>query len=71
VPAPTLYWNTGNARAVLQGDWKLIVSGRKRTVELYDLAADPAEAKDLAKAEPGRVARLQKVLAEQGKGDRK
>jgi arylsulfatase A-like enzyme len=71
VAAPTLYWNTGNARAVLAGEWKLIVSGRKRTEELYDLAADPAEARNVALTEPGRLARLRKVLAEQVKRDPK
>jgi arylsulfatase A-like enzyme len=47
VPGQPLYWNTGRAAAVLDGDWKLIVGPRKGQPELYDLAADPAEMKDL------------------------
>ncbi|HUY92258.1 MAG TPA: sulfatase-like hydrolase/transferase [Pirellulales bacterium] len=63
---PALYWNTGSAVGVLDGDWKLIVSGRaEKKIELYNLADDPAEAKDLVAAEPEQVARLQKLLAAQ------
>jgi arylsulfatase A-like enzyme len=68
--APALYWNTGPATGLLAGDLKLIVSGRKeKKIELYNLADDPTEAKDLAVAEPARVAELQKRLAAQQKLD--
>jgi arylsulfatase A-like enzyme len=66
--APTLWWNTGRQNAVLKGDWKLIFSGRKKeNVELYNLADDPAEKRDLASENPGQVAALRKTLAEQQK----
>jgi len=66
-----LYWNTGREAALLAGDWKLIVSRRKPdTVELYDLAADPAEKKNLANENPQKVEELRKILAEQEKQDR-
>jgi len=43
-----------NAKALRQGDWKLIVQQSGR-VELYNLAADLAEKQDLASAQPERV----------------
>jgi arylsulfatase A-like enzyme len=71
VPARALYWNTGRQAAVLDGDWKLIVSQRgPESVELYNLADDPAEKKDLAKASPKQVDALRKLLAQQKKLDR-
>jgi arylsulfatase A-like enzyme len=66
-----LYWNTGRLAGVLDGDWKLIVSERgPATVELYNLADDPAEAKNLARTSATKVAALRKILAEQKKLDR-
>jgi arylsulfatase A-like enzyme len=63
---PTLYWNIGYATAVLQGDWKLIVSQRpSATVELYNLAEDPAETKNLASTNAAKVQELRQVLARQ------
>jgi arylsulfatase A-like enzyme len=50
-------------RWVRQGDWKLIViEGKPATFELYNVANDPKEEKNLAAAEPQRVARLRSVL---------
>jgi len=53
--------------------WKLIVHGAERSfrgnrsppsrkIELYDLADDPGELRDVASAEPGRVAAMLEVL---------
>ncbi len=71
LPTVPLYWNTGNWTAVLDGDWKLIVSPRKpAAVELYNLAADPAEEKNLAAAQPAKVEQLRTILGEQNKLDR-
>ena len=51
-----------------EDDWKLIVTGRKKeTVELYNLADDPAEKNDLAWKKPSQVAKLRKELAKQQK----
>jgi arylsulfatase A-like enzyme len=41
--------------AIRVGDWKLIVDGGGDRVELFDLAADPAEKTNLAVQEPARV----------------
>ncbi len=50
-------------RWVRQGNWKLIVPQMGMSQpELYDIARDPGEKKDLAAAEPERVSRLREVL---------
>jgi arylsulfatase A-like enzyme len=59
-PAANLRW-----RWVLEGDRKLIVpapQNEKGTPELFDLATDPHEKRDLAAKEPERVRRLTKLL---------
>jgi len=68
VPPAVLYWNTGSAEGILDGDWKLIVPRRKdAAVELYYLKDDPAEKTNLAKEKPQRVEELGKILAEERK----
>ncbi len=47
----TLFWESGGQRAVRRGDWKLYVP-QKGQPQLYDLAADPGETKDLATDKP-------------------
>jgi arylsulfatase A-like enzyme len=70
LPSPILYWRTTSHLGVREGDWKLIVSQRgRKNIELYDLAADPAEKKDLAREKPDKVKALEKRLAEQRKLD--
>ncbi len=67
-PAPTMWWSTGGQTGLLQGDWKLILTrGKKESVELYNLADDPEEKKDLAGEKSAQVAALLKVLVEQPK----
>jgi len=61
-PHDTMFWRFGKQWAVRNGDWKLVVSkGGSGRPELYDLAADVGEQKNLAASEPGRVAELQKL----------
>ena len=43
------------------GDWKLVTQRTQTRPELFNLAADPGEAKDLAAAEPARVAALARL----------
>jgi arylsulfatase len=53
-----LYFNHNHNRAIRVGDWKLISTGDEGPWELYDLAKDRSEQKNLAAAEPDRVRRL-------------
>lgn len=59
------YGNQGGmpGGAVRDGNWKLI-EWYEGTVELYDLAADPSETKNIAKDHPDVVTRMQKSLSD-------
>lgn len=60
------------ARSLRYGDWKLIVqgAGKTRRVELFNLAADPGESKDLATSAPERVRELLATLEQISRNDR-
>jgi arylsulfatase A-like enzyme len=59
-PHETMYWRYGPQWGVRHGDMKLVVSkGGSGQPELYNLAADFAESKDLASAQPDKVKQLQ------------
>lgn len=47
--------------AVRDGDWKLVLTGDGRRIELYDLARDRGEANDVAAGHPEVVARLSRL----------
>ncbi len=49
-----------NKRGFRHGDWKLVLHGKKP--ELYNLADDPAETKNLTKQHPDRVAQMKAML---------
>jgi len=53
-----LYFDHNHNRAIRVGDWKLIATGDDGPWELYDLASDRAEQKNLAGAHPERVSAL-------------
>jgi arylsulfatase A-like enzyme len=70
-PAPrTLYWQgVGNRSAALRdGDWKLIVHRNDQgdRVELFNLADDPFEERNLAAQEEAQTKRLQDLLTDEG-----
>ena len=56
-------WRTGPVGAIHAGNHKLLEFFETGTVELYDLARDPGETRDLAAAEPARAAELRAQLA--------
>ena len=65
IAPPMFYWHTDSAQGLLEGDWKLIVPASKGSAsELYDLAADPFERKNLAGEHPSKVISMRNTLAE-------
>ena len=67
-PAPKrdyFYWELherGSIQAVRFGDWKAVRNGPSAPIELYDLAADPGESKNLAPAHPELVAKAESLM---------
>ena len=68
-----------SSQMLREGDWKLIVpkagavkkgSAEPREIELYDLAKDPAETRNLAAAMPERVAAMRAQLTAISQADR-
>ena len=53
-------WKPG--ASIRDGDWKLIAFYHYDTVELYNLAKDPSEKKDLSKSNPEKTKELQDKL---------
>lgn len=74
-PAPKrdyFYWELHEQRpiqAVRFGDWKAVRNGHDRPIELYDLATDAGETKDLAAQKPELVARAQAIMQEAHRPD--
>ncbi len=63
-PHDTLYWRRGDDYALLKGDWKLAWNdqGGPRTIQLFNLANDPGEWRDLAAVAPERAQVLQDMF---------
>ena len=53
-----IWWLHENNRALRQGNWKIVASGKESQWELYDLAADPTETTNLALTKPEKVREL-------------
>ena len=53
-----LFWEHEGNRAVVDGDWKLVAK-HAQPWELYNLADDRIETKDLAAAQPARVKKME------------
>ncbi|MFT5465739.1 MAG: arylsulfatase A-like enzyme [Verrucomicrobiales bacterium] len=63
-PHETLFWRLGPKTALRSGDWKLLKNpqrGQEPKWELYNLAEDSSESRDLAEENPERVQQLLKV----------
>ena len=68
-----IFWEWRGARAapdfwprlaMRDGDWKLVLPDQGERAELYNIPADRAESKDVAKEHPEIVARLTKMAQE-------
>jgi arylsulfatase len=59
-PHSEIYWQFGKARAVRQGDWKLVGLGKSKW-ELYNLKSDRTELNNLAGKHPEKVATMGKM----------
>jgi arylsulfatase A-like enzyme len=66
----SLYWKTPGYSAVRLGKWKLIVKKPGSDAQLFNLAEDPYEKKDLAKQRADIVGKLKTLLAELAQDDR-
>lgn len=69
-PHERLFWRTGGPRgshAVRQGRWKFVQTTAGEP-ELYDLATDIGESKNLATENPGLVTEIKTAIAEWEKG---
>ncbi|MBE7494869.1 MAG: sulfatase-like hydrolase/transferase [Verrucomicrobiaceae bacterium] len=53
-----LYWEINGWTAIRQGTWRAVRSKPNAAWELYDLATDPSECKDLAANKPDVLAKL-------------
>jgi arylsulfatase A-like enzyme len=61
----TLYWEFPRERlhqAIRRGKWKAIRFGMDQPVELYDLATDPGESRDVAASHPAVAASLAEAM---------
>jgi arylsulfatase A-like enzyme len=61
-PHEALFWRSGPYLAVRSGDWKLQVTERPAKDWLFDLASDPTEKRNVAAANPQKVAELKQRL---------
>jgi arylsulfatase A-like enzyme len=57
-PHDTLYWRFHQQHAIRRDEWKLVTGPGSSRPELYNLAEDIGESKDLATAMPGKVKEL-------------
>jgi arylsulfatase A-like enzyme len=59
-----LYWERAKATAVRMGDWKAVRNTPNGAIELYNLADDPSESKNLAAEHPETVAKIARLMEE-------
>jgi len=60
-PHDVLYWRFRANQAIRMGDWKLVKAAGQERWELYNLAEDIGETKNLAEQMPEKVSELEKL----------
>lgn len=60
-----LWWEHVGNRALRVGDWKIVAAGKESPWELYNLASDRAESKNLAAEEPEKVREMSEIWTKQ------
>ncbi len=55
-----IWWQHEGNRAIRVGDWKLVAAGNTAAWELYDLATDRTETRNLAEQHPDKVGDLER-----------
>ena len=67
------YWELHESGRPIQaarfGDWKAVRNGTNKPIEIYDLATDAAESKDLSQSRPELVERAIKIFTESHRPD--
>lgn len=57
-----LFWKFSNKKAIRKGNWKGVITGTNRDMELYNLKSDIGEKKNLAKKYPEKVRELDQII---------
>ena len=57
-----LFWSFGSKKAVRKGDWKAVIPGNNKPLELYDLAKDIGEETDVAGAFPRVAQEMEQII---------
>ncbi len=59
-----LFWSYGPKKAVRKGDWKGVIPGARKPLELYNLKNDIGETTDVASEHPDIVDDMKRAIAE-------
>lgn len=59
-----LYWEISGWTAIRQNNWRAVKPAKSTVWQLYDLASDPSEEKDLAAAQPEVLSKLTALAAQ-------
>ena len=59
-----LFWSFGDKKAVRKNQWKAVLPGKNKPLELYDLNQDIGEQNNVADKHPEIVAEMKKIISE-------
>ena len=58
-----LFWSYGAKKAVRKQNWKAVIPGKSKPLELYDVTKDIGETTNIAQQHPDVVAEMQQIIA--------